>query len=431
MNAPEVPPNLVWRRRTLLLVVVALGLFVAGVVRRTPVPVFLAIPLLVAPLAAAIAGPRRTIRSAIRWEATGSGPDVQVDLTLTSDPPALAPDLEIVVAQPPGLKLSGPFETRREADAIRGNLRLTAPEPTIATLVPPSVTWRDPLGVVERPVRVDGRPLLVERYPPELLEMGAVRLEHTLAVPGETPSRFIGSSGEFYGLREAAPGDPLRRVNWRASARAGRLLTNEYLLDRTGDVILLLDARPTGLGAALDGRLLGLSRAAALGITEAFLREKSRVGFAAFGEFLEAIPLGGGRTHRVRLRAAIQSTVRSATGGPAERCAISMRRFFPLGVTTIAFTSLAEEESFDLVHHLRRRGYPVAVVSPSALPVLSGARTMASSDEQLQRRIARLARRAQVARAWRDGPVLDWDEYWSLGGLGDVLRWTGQRRPNR
>lgn len=431
MSEPPAAPGLVWRPRTLLLIAAAVLLFGAGIARRTPVPIFLAIPLLVAPLAAALAGPRRAARASLRWEAAGAGPQVNVDLSLVPEPASMAADLELALAPPSGLRLAGPFETRRDAESIRGTLRLTAPEPTIARIVPPTVTWRDPLGLVERPVTVDGAPLLVERYPPELLELGAIRLEHTLAVPGETPSRYVGSSGEFFGLRLAAPSDPFRRINARASARAGRLLANEYLLDRTGDVVLLLDVRPTPLGPALDERLLGLSRAATLGITEAFLREKSRVGFAAFGEFLEAVPLGSGRTHRVRLRTAIEATGRSPTAGPAERCAISARRFFPAGVTTVVFTTLADDESFDLVHHLRRRGYPVAVVSPSALPALRSRPHGPTAEEQLRRRVARLARRAQVARAWQDGPVLDWDEYWSIGGLGDVLRWTGQRRPNR
>jgi len=52
-----------------------------------------------------------------------------------------------------------------------------------------------------------------------------------------------GEGSEFYGIREYQPGDPLRRVHWRSSARMGRLAVVEYEHDVSVDLTLVLDAR--------------------------------------------------------------------------------------------------------------------------------------------------------------------------------------------
>jgi hypothetical protein len=68
---------------------------------------------------------------------------------------------------------------------------------------------------------------------------GDRRARHGLA---EDPSRFAG-------VRPYRPGDQLRRIHWRASARTGSPLTRRYDPSRRPDVVLVLDLRvPTGPG---------------------------------------------------------------------------------------------------------------------------------------------------------------------------------------
>ena len=47
---------------------------------------------------------------------------------------------------------------------------------------------------------------------------------------------------EFADLRPFVPGDRVRRINWRASARRGELWVNELHAERNADVILFLDS---------------------------------------------------------------------------------------------------------------------------------------------------------------------------------------------
>jgi len=62
----------------------------------------------------------------------------------------------------------------------------------------------------------------------------------------ESPTRHLarrGSGFEYYGIREYRPGDPLRRVAWKHSARRGDLLVTEYP-DPASDALVLELAPP-------------------------------------------------------------------------------------------------------------------------------------------------------------------------------------------
>ncbi|HUI38733.1 MAG TPA: hypothetical protein VLY85_03775, partial [Thermoplasmata archaeon] len=111
----------------------------------------------------------------------------------------------------------------------------------------------------------------------------------------------------------------------------------------------------------------------------------------------------------------------SEVSGPAERLAVSLRRYFPPGVTTLVLTPLADEEAVHLLPHLRRRGFPAFVLSPSPLPLLTASFPKDDRGADLVRRLMRLVRRQRISGAWEEAPVLDWEEYWSLGELRRFL----------
>jgi uncharacterized protein (DUF58 family) len=420
-GAPDGPP-LRWRPESVLLLSAAVVLFAVGVVVRSPVPILLAFPLLIAPIAAALFGPRGPPPVRVEGHIGGSGRSVTLVALVTPEPPVRPESLEVRFPLPAGVQEVAPPRIELDGERLRVTLTWVAPDPTVTAVPSPEVIWRDPLGLVERTAVPTPADLMIERYPPELHRVGAVRLRRTLALPGETRSRAVGESGEFFGIREAAPGDPPRRINWWASARFGRRLANEYSLDRTGDLVVVLDTRPTGLGFDVDRRLLTVAKAAAFGLAESFLRDKNRVGVAVYGEFLHAVPLSTGRTQRLRLRNLLLTTEGGDVPGPAERCAVSLRRYFPSRTNTLLLSPLVSETQMDLVAHIRRRGYPIVVLSPSYLPLMHGPLDGPSVEEELVRRFARLRRQGEVAQVWKDAPVVDWEDFWSLGSFVNFLR---------
>jgi uncharacterized protein (DUF58 family) len=72
------------------------------------------------------------------------------------------------------------------------------------------------------------------------------------AASGDRSAREAGSSVEFHDFRPYQPGDELRAVDWRAYARARRLVTRLYRAERTIDVHVVLDVSASmGLGGKL------------------------------------------------------------------------------------------------------------------------------------------------------------------------------------
>ena len=98
---------------------------------------------------------------------------------------------------------------------------------------------------------------------------------------GNQVARARGEGIEFADLRPFTPGDRLRRINWRASARRGDLWVNEAHPERNADIVLFLDVfaevRRSGPGT------LDLAVGAAGSLAERYLRDKDRVGLVSFG----------------------------------------------------------------------------------------------------------------------------------------------------
>lgn len=86
----------------------------------------------------------------------------------------------------------------------------------------------DPFGLFQRCSPVEAPPatltVLPARYRVPQIELpGSARFQ----IGGEVSSNVIGSSGEFVGLREYRPGDPLRQIHWKSWARTGRPIVKE------------------------------------------------------------------------------------------------------------------------------------------------------------------------------------------------------------
>jgi uncharacterized protein (DUF58 family) len=413
-----------------LVVLLGGGLLLAlALLTADPVPVFAALPLLLAPVAALSSAPRGGASADLTWAIEGGGEAVTIRGSVRPRPPQSAADLSLRFFRPPALEEIEPPQIEITGGAIEFVLSWRAPFPLLAMIPRPEVVWRDPLGLVAVPLHLDAPALRLERFPPEAHRLESVKLAHTTLQPGEIRSRNIGASGEFFSVRAAGPTDTPRQINWRATARAGRLLANDYYLERTGDLVLLLDLRPSSLGPERDAALLAVARAGALGIASGFLAEKSRVGLGLFDEFLTAVPLGTGRLQRYRIAQALQKATLSEAEGPSERLAVSMRRYFPPGVTTVFLSPLADDESLVVVTHLQRRGYPTIVLSPSPMPLFAPPAGARRSDAEAAIRLMRLVRRRRIGEAWRTGPVIDWDDYWSLAPFVRFL--STPARPSR
>jgi uncharacterized protein (DUF58 family) len=86
----------------------------------------------------------------------------------------------------------------------------------------------DPIGLFQRCVRVPAPAatlaVLPRRYPLPRFELpGSARFQPG----GESTARHAGAAGEFTGLRDYQPGDPLRLIHWPTWARTGKPVVKE------------------------------------------------------------------------------------------------------------------------------------------------------------------------------------------------------------
>jgi len=156
-----------------------------------------------------------------------------------------------------------------------------------------------PFGLLERSMIV-GLPETVPIYP-RIHRLHPQRLQQ-IGPTGLMGSRACGrSSGgqeEFYGLREHREGDGIKTIDWKRSARAGRLLSREMCRLTPPRFSILLDLRrDEQRPVQRDERAIAL---AASILCEA-LRARYEVGLVVAGVPVTAWPPVGGPQQRERL----------------------------------------------------------------------------------------------------------------------------------
>jgi uncharacterized protein (DUF58 family) len=252
-----------------------------------------------------------------------------------------------------------------------------------------------------------GSPATLRVYPRAEALRSMIVPRETQPYAGNLVARQAGSGIEFADVRSFQPGDQLRTINWRASARRNALLVSERHLEQNSDVIIFLDtfAELRGLGASS----LDMAVRAAASLAARYLADKDRVGLVAFGGVLKWLMPGGGLAQLYEIVEALLTTdiVFSYAWKGAS---VIPRRMLPANALIVALTPLLDDRGAQALLDLRARGYDIAVVeiSPSRFlgdPPTDVAR-LARKLWQLQRDSLRLRyRRLGVSVAeWR-GPA--------------------------
>lgn len=398
----------------------------AGLLLSRPEPVVLAAPLL---LAAAVGlalarPPRLEVEVRLDRERALEGEQVELEVEVRALRPVARLELEVrlpaglveLPAAPEAASSLAAGETygyrrrllcRRWGGRLVGHVRIRA---------------RDPLGFFT--YREDERHLLPLRvYPlPEALRR-LVRPAETQAFSGNEVSRLKGEGIEFADIRQFVPGDRVRRINWRASARRGQLHVNELRPERNADVVVFLDtftdlrqpsgARETaGFEASQRESSLELAVRAAGALVGLYLRRRDRVGLVGFGGTLRWLRPGMGERQLYRLVDALIDTevVLSYAWKGLE---VIPRRTLPPKSLVMALTPLIDERTVSALFDLRRRGYDLAVVEVTPLAFVQPGRREA---EKLAYRLWGMEREALRGRflemgvavtTWQPGEPLD------------------------
>lgn len=105
-----------------------------------------------------------------------------------------------------------------------------------------------PLGLVRKCLYFDLPQQVIVR--PRVMELrSAVRAKIVPGLVHTAQSRNrLGTGDEFFALREYQPGDPMRRIAWKASARGDTLMVRQNAAPAPPRMRVRVDAPPAGLG---------------------------------------------------------------------------------------------------------------------------------------------------------------------------------------
>ncbi|HEY1298658.1 MAG TPA: DUF58 domain-containing protein [Chloroflexota bacterium] len=100
-----------------------------------------------------------------------------------------------------------------------------------------------PLRLIRRTFRQTNTGQAVRVYPNlrELRRYDLLVRRGLEAQAAGRPVRVAGASTEFERVREYLPDDEFRRINWKATARRGQPLVNQYEAERSQNLVMLLD----------------------------------------------------------------------------------------------------------------------------------------------------------------------------------------------
>nr|MDQ3384602.1 DUF58 domain-containing protein [Actinomycetota bacterium] len=184
-------------------------------------------------------------------------------------------------------------------------------------------------------------------------------------VPGSHPSRHRGDGIDFADIRPFVPGDRVRSVNWRASARRGELWINDRQPDRSGDVVLFLDTFETA-GEGTDSTLQRCVEAAAT-LAAAHLGANDRVGLVDMGGLFRWVRPAGGTVQLHRIVDVLVGTQVLATSVDKSIDVLPMRAL-PRRSLVIALSPLLDRRGVAALEALRARGFDLVVVECSPEP---------------------------------------------------------------
>jgi uncharacterized protein (DUF58 family) len=319
---------------------------------------------------------------------------------------ALVPDLPLAVrAEQPQRQERLPGRSRAEiawrcsADR-RGRIALRGVHAAV----------QGPLGLAVRH-RLLRAPIAASVYPDlrQVAEFDLLARADRLALIGVRTARRGGGETEFDRLRTWRPGDPIGRMDWKATARRDEPVCREYRTSRSQNLILLVDAGRMMAARSDAGRtLLDHAVDAALLLAWAAVRQGDKVGLVAYADGVRRwVRPDGGPGQVNRIVHALHDLEAEAVESRHEDAFLHLDRHERKRSLVVLVTHVLDEvNAGHLERHCRRLGgrhLPLAVLL---------------RDPDLHRHLPE--GRELVRAAAGDG------EFWRAGAAATVIHWRQQ-----
>ncbi|WP_423464592.1 DUF58 domain-containing protein [Promicromonospora sp. MS192] len=265
----------------------------------------------------------------------------------------------------------------------------------------------------EEPTTVGGARRLVV---PGSAPLGRLPLPNRLrGLTGPHSSRRLGDGSELRDIHPFTPGDRLRRIDWRTTARRSPDLDTLYVrrtyATAEATAVLVVDSRDDvgpdlrtwrgyGILRVDEPTSLDLARHAAASVAQALVDAGDRVGLEDLARRRRPLPPAAGQRH---LRRVVHGLALAHPTGRAAGHRVRPPQV-PADAVVYLFTTLLDDAPLQLVRTWRATGHPVVVVDtlPDVHPVTE-------NHLRIAWRITRLERTDRVATLEGEGvPVVRW-----------------------
>jgi uncharacterized protein (DUF58 family) len=245
--------------------------------------------------------------------------------------------------------------------------------------------------------------------------------DRTRGTTGPHGSNRLGDGGDFRDIHPFQPGDRLRRIDWRATARYG-LTAGELFVRRTtatadATVVIVVDSRDDiGENVADWGRntpsrkglsSMDVARQAASSLASGYVRAGDRVGFQDLATITRVLRPGAGVRHLHRVLSAIEQARPAGAPGRRERPPVVAP-----GALLYVLSTFLDGEASRMAVSWASAGHRVLAVDVLPAPDLS----RLDREEHVAYRIVMMEREDRIR---------------SLEAYGvDIVRWAGAEEPD-
>jgi len=145
------------------------------------------------------------------------------------------------------------------------------------------------VGLVERRFQ-QGEPITVPVYPSylQMRKYQLMAISNRLSEVGVKKIRRIGHTMEFEQIKEYVRGDDYRTINWKATARKGQLMMNNYTDEKSQQIYCVIDKGRVMKMPFEELSLLDYAINASLVLSNVALLKQDKAGIISFAEKISA-----------------------------------------------------------------------------------------------------------------------------------------------
>jgi uncharacterized protein (DUF58 family) len=200
---------------------------------------------------------------------------------------------------------------------------------------------------------------------------------------GARPRRVVGAGADLHQLRDYVRGDPFARIDWKATARSGSLITREYSEDQHLDILVAVDAgRLSRVRSGVLDRFGVYSNIAAR-FAEIVTQRDDRIGLLVYADrVLASCPPARGLAAVTRVRGTLERLAVQATESDPTVAAVSIRGLLRHRSLVVMLTDLDDANVADqLTRAVRLLAPPHLVVVAGVLSAEIGTLTQQSARD--------------------------------------------------